>query len=133
MSYDDTNYGLILKQLSTDHTAILPKNRAQLLDDTLTIARAMTNIVSYEKAMDLTKYLALERDYAPWTAAANALDFIDMMLYGFSDFSEWKVSIELFARKKRPLFLVLGLITNILIFIGLCERLGDSTISVRWL
>ncbi|XP_046441609.1 aminopeptidase Ey-like [Daphnia pulex] len=88
VSYDDTNYGLILKQLSEDYTAIPPKNRAQLLDDTLTIARA--NIVSYEKAMDLTKYLALERDYAPWTAAANALDFIDIMLYGFADFNEWK-------------------------------------------
>jgi hypothetical protein len=34
----------------------------------------------------------LERDYAPWTAAANALDFIDIMLYGGADFSEWKVS-----------------------------------------
>jgi aminopeptidase N len=90
VSYDDTNYDLILKQLSEDYTAIPPKNRAQLLDDTLTIARA--NIVSYEKALDLTKYLALERDYAPWTAAANALDFIDIMLYGFADFNEWKVS-----------------------------------------
>ena len=90
MSYDDTNYGLILKQLSTDHKAIPSKNRAQLVDDTLTIARA--NIVSYENAMDLTKYLALESDYAPWTAAANALDFIDIMLYGGADFSEWKVS-----------------------------------------
>lgn len=90
MSYDDTNYGLILQQLATDHRVISTKNRAQLLDDTLTIARA--NIVPYENALDLTKYLALERDYAPWTAAANALDFIDIMLYGYPDFNEWKVS-----------------------------------------
>lgn len=92
VSYDDTNYGLILQQLATDHTVISAKNRAQLLDDTLTIARA--NIVPYEKALDLTKYLALERDYAPWTAATNALDFIDIMLYGYPDFNEWKVYLS---------------------------------------
>ena len=88
--YDETNYGLILKQLLANHEAIPPKNRAQLLDDTLNIARA--NLVSYEQALDLTRYLVSERDYAPWTAAVNALDFVDIMLYGYPDFSEWIVS-----------------------------------------
>ena len=87
--YDVTNLDMIEKQLMSDHLAIPIKNRAQILDDYLNFARA--NTTNYETALDLTRYLIHEQDYVPWTAAVVALDYIDIMLYGYLDYVEWKV------------------------------------------
>jgi len=73
----------------SDHLAIPIKNRAQVLDDYLNFARA--NMTNYETALDLTRYLMHEKDYVPWTAAVVALDYLDIMLYGYLDYVEWKV------------------------------------------
>lgn len=73
----------------TDHEKISKKNRAQILDDYLNAARA--GLVTYPTALELTRYLNKERDYAPWTAASVALDFIDIMLYGSKAYQAWKV------------------------------------------
>lgn len=73
----------------SNHKAIPAKNRAQLLDDVLTAARA--NLLPYDQALEVIKYLTDETDYTPWTAANRALDFIDLMLYGQDDYTEWTV------------------------------------------
>ncbi|XP_032798708.2 aminopeptidase N [Daphnia magna] len=86
--YDERNIEMIRNQLMTNHLAISKKNRAQILDDYLNMARA--NLTTYVTAMELTRYLAHERDYAPWTAASVALDYIDIMFYGYPDEQEWK-------------------------------------------
>lgn len=80
---------MIQDQLMKNHTAISKKNRAQILDDYLNIARA--NLTSYVTAMELTRYLIHEHDYAPWTAASVALDYIDVMFYNLTDEKYWKV------------------------------------------
>jgi hypothetical protein len=41
--------------------------------------------------MELTRYLIYEHDYAPWTAASVALDYIDVMFYNLADEKYWKV------------------------------------------
>ena len=87
--YDATNLEMIRQQLMSDHLAIPIKNRAQVLDDYLNFARA--NMTDYEIALDLTRYLLLEKDYVPWTSAVVAMDYLDIMLYGYLDYVEWKV------------------------------------------
>ena len=89
MLYDVKNLNLIQDQLMKNHAAISKKNRAQILDDYLNIARA--NLTSYVTAMELTRYLIYEHDYAPWTAASVALDYIDVMFYNLTDEKYWKV------------------------------------------
>lgn len=73
----------------SNHKAISNKNRAQIIDDYLNLARA--NLTMYETALELTRYLKHERDYAPWMAASVALDYIDTVLYSLPDESRWKV------------------------------------------
>ncbi len=77
----------------SNHKAISNKNRAQIMDDYLNLARA--NLTSYVTAMELTRYLKHERDYAPWTAASVALDYIDIMFYSLQDENRWKVRVAL--------------------------------------
>jgi len=89
--YDDTNYNLIQAQLMTNHKEIPVVNRAQLLDDTLNIARA--DLIPYERALEMTKYLERERDYVPWSAASSALDYIDLMFAGQADEAQLRVRI----------------------------------------
>lgn len=88
--YDEVNYELITRQLTTNHEIIDPINRAQLLDDGFNLARA--GLLPYEKILDLTKYLERERDYLPWEAALRGFEFIDHSLQGKDGYTEWRVS-----------------------------------------
>ena len=87
--YDVTNYGLIRDQLLIDHTKISANNRGQMLDDTFNLALA--NLVPYAQAMDITLYLRNEREYVPWNAVLDELNYIDTMLYNLPEFTNWKV------------------------------------------
>lgn len=121
--YDERNIEMIRNQLMTNHVAISKKNRAQVLDDYLNMARA--NITNYVTAMELTRYLVHERDYAPWTAASVALDYIDVMFYEYPDEKEWKVS-----HLSRMQLLVTA---NFYTFTGLHDRFGIGPIRLRQL
>lgn len=79
VNYDDENWQLISNQLRDNHHFIPVLNRAQLLDDSLTVAR--TGELSYSVVMELMRYLRSERDYVPWKAALSGLDYLDRMLY----------------------------------------------------
>jgi len=86
--YDVINYALIRDQLLIDHTRISDYNRAQMLDDTFNLALA--NLIPYAQAMDLTLYLKNEREYVPWNAVLDELNYIDSMLYNLPEFTNWK-------------------------------------------
>ncbi len=60
-------------------TKIHELNRAQLIDDSMNLARA--GLVDYQLALSLVSYLEHETEYIPWNAAFRALDF----LYGMED------------------------------------------------
>jgi aminopeptidase N len=66
-------------------------NRAQLLDDSLNLARA--GILDYATALNVTRYLANELEYLPWKAALNALAYIESMLVKTGDYDKFKVCI----------------------------------------
>ena len=90
VQYDATNYELINNQLLTDLTKIGVNNRAQLMDDSLNLARV--GRISYAQALDLTRYLANEREYVPFDAALTALNYINGMFRTTAGYGEWKVS-----------------------------------------
>uniref|UniRef100_A0A6A7FYW6 Aminopeptidase n=1 Tax=Hirondellea gigas TaxID=1518452 RepID=A0A6A7FYW6_9CRUS len=95
VNYDSANWELLIEQLLRDHTVFPESNRAQIIDDSLNLARA--GILSYTVALNVTKYLYREEAYTPWLAALNNLRYIDVMLrstpqYGaFQDYLRWLV------------------------------------------
>jgi hypothetical protein len=66
-------------------------NRAQLLDDSLNLARA--GLLDYATALNVTRYLANELEYLPWKAALNALGYIESMLVKTGNYDKFKVCI----------------------------------------
>lgn len=44
--------------------------------------------------MDLSLYLKSEREYVPWRAVLNEMDYIDIMLYKTPEFINWKVDLN---------------------------------------
>lgn len=87
--YDTVNYGLIRDQLIVDHQRFADNNRGQLLDDAFNLA--LIELLPYAQAFDLTLYLKSEQDYVPWHAVLSELNYVDVMLYNFAEFSIWKV------------------------------------------
>jgi aminopeptidase N len=92
VNYDAQNWKLIIVHLKNPKTyqQIAPANRAQLIDDALNLARG--GYLSYDIALDVTRYLSHEREYVPWKAAINAINFIDAMLLRSGDYYKFKVS-----------------------------------------
>lgn len=78
VNYDKKNWQLLSEQLSVDHALISVANRAQIMNDALNLAKA--NILDYEVALDLTKYLEREEDYLPWESSFSSLNYISSML-----------------------------------------------------
>ncbi len=89
VAYDKDNYGLIAAQLMDDHEQIVPNNRAQLLDDTFILASV--HMVPYKIALDLSLYLAQEKEYVPWNAVLAEFNYIDSMLHNQAQFPDWTV------------------------------------------
>nr|CAD7453868.1 unnamed protein product [Timema tahoe] len=84
VNYDANNWNSLISQLnSEDYTVIPPVNRAQLLDDSLNLARA--GILDYATALSVTSYLSKESDYIPWASAFTAFSLLDRRLKGAAD------------------------------------------------
>ena len=83
---------MLRDQLISNHLRISVNNRAQLLDDTFNLA--LIHQVPYKHAMDLSLYLKSEREYVPWRAVLNEMDYIDIMLYKTPEFINWKVDLN---------------------------------------
>jgi aminopeptidase N len=89
--YDDVTYVLLYQYLNSDaHTNIHPLNKAQLVDDSLTLARA--GILDYSTALELTTFLAQETDFIPWVSFFRALTFLNARFAGTDDYAVLKVS-----------------------------------------
>ncbi|XP_036213132.2 aminopeptidase N [Bactrocera oleae] len=86
VNYDADNWKAITTHLMQPqkYRSISPANRAQLIDDTMNLARGA--YLSYETALNLTRYLKHEMDHVPWKAAMTAFNFIDSMLVNQGDY-----------------------------------------------
>ncbi|XP_026786092.3 aminopeptidase N [Pangasianodon hypophthalmus] len=99
VNYDIENWKRLLDQLTTNHQKIPVINRAQILDDAFTLARA--SIINVTLALRTTKYLSMEREYIPWEAALRSLS----SLFEVFDRNEVYGPMQTYLRKQvKPLF-----------------------------
>ncbi|XP_037773440.1 aminopeptidase N-like [Penaeus monodon] len=77
VNYDDHNWNLIIQQLKKDHRVINPINRAQIIDDAMSVAKA--GRLSYDIAIDVYAYLRNEEEYLPWATGVSELTYIETM------------------------------------------------------
>jgi aminopeptidase N len=79
VNYDENLWNLLIKELNDgDFNKIDVVNRAQLIDDSLNLARA--GKISYSTPFEILKYLKKDENYAPWNAADRGFSFIDRMI-----------------------------------------------------
>jgi aminopeptidase N len=90
INYDKNNWALLISHLKSDnYEKIPPVNRAQLLDDSLNLARA--GVLPYGTALELAEYLVKEEDYIPWYSALTAFTFLNVRLTGTAVYPLFKV------------------------------------------
>jgi len=78
VNYDASNWDRIIAQLNSDHTQFDVKNRAQIIDDAFSLARA--GQLGYDVAFGTTSYLANEKEFVPWRAVYRNVGYINSML-----------------------------------------------------
>ncbi|XP_055638196.1 aminopeptidase N-like [Toxorhynchites rutilus septentrionalis] len=89
VNYDDRLWDLIIKNLhDEEYESIHHLNRAQLIDDSLNLARS--GHLKYDIALELNQYLSKETEYIPWASANNGLSYLNRMLTGSSKYSLFK-------------------------------------------
>lgn len=89
VNYDQENWNQIIDALNEDHHVFDPKNRAQLIDDSLSLASA--GYLDYDVALNITKYLNKERDYVPWKAAFTSFNYLNYMFMRAAHYDSYKV------------------------------------------
>ena len=98
------NYDLNLWKLLSDKlnsgviSDIHVTNRAQLIDDSFSLAR--TRRLAYSVPLDILSYLKFEDDYIPWVATNRALSFLHQYLMG----SDYYQRFRQFMRENADLF-----------------------------
>ncbi|XP_063230541.1 uncharacterized protein LOC134535398 [Bacillus rossius redtenbacheri] len=80
VNYDERNWRLLAAQLGR----VPPVSRAQLLDDSLALARA--GRLGYPAALELLRFLEQETDYVPWNSALNGLAFLEKRMRGAPEY-----------------------------------------------
>ncbi|XP_042889263.1 aminopeptidase N-like [Penaeus japonicus] len=88
VNYDAENWNLIIQQLKDNHESIHVINRAQIIDDVLSLARA--GQVSYDTALSVNAYLGKEVEYVPWYSALNNLGYLENMFTRSSGYGNLK-------------------------------------------
>ncbi|KAG8193296.1 hypothetical protein JTE90_003783 [Oedothorax gibbosus] len=76
--YDDDLWTTLINLLHTNHTIFKPADRANLLEDALTLARV--GIMDSGMALNLTRYLEKEKDYIPWETAILHMEALDVLM-----------------------------------------------------
>nr|XP_033775374.1 aminopeptidase N-like [Geotrypetes seraphini]XP_033775376.1 aminopeptidase N-like [Geotrypetes seraphini]XP_033775377.1 aminopeptidase N-like [Geotrypetes seraphini] len=77
VNYNKENWDKLLKQLQNNHSVIPVMNRAQLISDAFSLARA--KYIHTTAALDTTKFLINETEYMPWQTAIGSLDYFKQM------------------------------------------------------
>ncbi|KAK8770097.1 hypothetical protein V5799_013438 [Amblyomma americanum] len=77
VNYDASNWAALRAQLHREHGALSAADRASLLDDAFTLAKA--GELNLSVALDMAGYLRRERDFAPWATALPHLLHLQRM------------------------------------------------------
>jgi aminopeptidase N len=78
VNYDKENWNRIIDQLKVDHTVFSTTERAGLIFDSFTLARA--GYVDYIIPLQLASYLVKETEYVPWKSYFKSITYIDNLL-----------------------------------------------------
>lgn len=75
VNYDERGWNNLTVALKADNFSGIPEiNRAQIVDDSLNLARA--GYISYDLALTVTEYLMTEENHLPWRAFFTAISFL---------------------------------------------------------
>ncbi|KAL7728103.1 hypothetical protein ACLKA6_002245 [Drosophila palustris] len=88
VNYDETLWQDLANQLVATPSSFSAGDRASLLNDAFALADSTQ--LPYEVAFDMTKYLAKEADYVPWSVAASKLTSLKRTLYYTSSYVKYK-------------------------------------------
>lgn len=98
VNYDANNWFHIIMALnSPNFRQIHVLNRAQLVDDALTLA--FDGYLSYDVALSVVSYLFQETDYIPWYPAVIHFDKLDYILKGTPLHAQFRRFIRLMVRR----------------------------------
>lgn len=103
VNYDIQNWKMLINQLFSDHQKIHTVNRAQIIDDSMDLARA--GLMNYHMALNSTLYLNHEKEYLPWKSALLSFGHMDSMLCRSAIYGQWKSYVR---KQLEPLYLELG-------------------------
>ncbi|EDW42337.1 glutamyl aminopeptidase [Drosophila sechellia] len=92
VNYEEDLWALLIQQLTTNPARFEIADRGHLLNDAFALADASQ--LSYKIPLDMTAYLAQERDFVPWYVASNKLRSLHRSLM----FSEGYISYLTYAR-----------------------------------
>lgn len=93
VNYDTKNWILLAIFLNTgNYSDIHPLNRAQLISDSLNLAR--TGLLNYTTALTLTSYLKRETDFIPWASVYKPFDFIYTHISNETVLEKYKFHIQ---------------------------------------
>ncbi|KAH8399407.1 hypothetical protein KR215_009733 [Drosophila sulfurigaster] len=88
VNYPNTLWEVLANQLVSSPETFTAGDRASLLNDAFALADATQ--LPYDVAFDMTKYLAKEEDYVPWSVAASKLTSLKRTLYYTSSYVKYK-------------------------------------------
>ncbi|NXC12605.1 AMPE aminopeptidase, partial [Corythaeola cristata] len=91
VNYDSENWDMLRTLLVRNHEDFSASDRAGILDDAFSLARA--GLVNYSVPLELTKYLINETDYLPWYRLISSVTYLSYMLEDetnlYSQFQEY--------------------------------------------
>lgn len=90
VNYNDDHWDNLIEILKENHKTFSEQSRAQLIDDSVNLARA--GLLSYEKVFSLLSYLKDEVSVVPWATLNNALTFLARTLKGSSAITVFEVN-----------------------------------------
>lgn len=93
VNYEASTWDLIITNLSSNHRGFSSADRASFFDDAFALARAQ--LLDYGVALNLTKYLKVEKEFLPWQRVISAVSYIISM---FEDDKELYPLIEEYFR-----------------------------------
>lgn len=107
VNYNRDNWYQLVRALISDPASIHEMNRAQLLDDSFSLARA--GLLNYHIPLYLASYLVQESCYFPWAAVIPHVKFIMRRLKGHSAFDDFKVGVLAWVRFQKVILEELSL------------------------
>ncbi|XP_072938562.1 aminopeptidase A-like isoform X2 [Epargyreus clarus] len=100
INYPEEMWEHLIELLKAKSDKLTISDRAHLLDDVFALAEA--RLTYYDIALDLTSYLAVERDYVPWETAATIFNKLSDRLFNSSAHDDLQVYVQ---RLIKPLYL----------------------------